>query len=98
MTDTPSSASSRSPVPLPAASGGICCGSHSPFPVTWSVVIGWQEQRPTTSLAGSTSDPEGPSPIYTGGCHFGLAIILGQGGTILWKAAVTLLNIALRCD
>lgn len=55
-------------------------------------------QSPAASLARSTSDPESPSPMYIGDCHFVLAIILVQGDTILWQAAVTLLNIASLCD
>lgn len=55
-------------------------------------------QTPATSLTGSTLDLEDPSPVYTGDCHFVSAIILGQGATILWQAAVTLLSIVLLCD
>lgn len=50
------------------------------------------------SLARSTSDPESPSPIYREDCHFVSAIILVQGDTTLWQAAVTLLNIVSLCD
>jgi len=61
-------------------------------------VTGWQDQTPATGLARSTPDPEGPSPLCTGDCHFVSAIISGQDATNLWQAAVTLLDTILLCD
>ena len=65
--------------PIPAASGAICPGSHSPLLVTCFVMIGWKE-RPPFLVYTEIYLTQKALPLHTQGLPFWFGHHLRGGG------------------